>query len=73
MASSGPGGANHWSQQKKKAQLTRVWWRRMARAERTWKSGVEACSRSAAATVPFVSRTWQPVGPGLLSPPTKEP
>lgn len=28
---------NHWSQQKEKTQLTRVWWRRMARSQRTWK------------------------------------
>src|SRR5690348_14231004 len=38
VASSGPGGVNHWSQQKGKAQLIRVWWRRMACSQRTWKS-----------------------------------
>ena len=44
VASRGSGGANHWSQQKEKAQLTRVWWRRMARSERTWKSAQASSS-----------------------------
>jgi hypothetical protein len=43
VASSGQDGANHRSQ-KKKAQLTRGWWRRMARAERTWKSAQPSSS-----------------------------
>jgi hypothetical protein len=32
----GDGSANQVAQQKEKAQQTRIWWRRMARAERTW-------------------------------------
>lgn len=43
-SAAGMGGANQVSQQKLNAQLTRVWWRRMAVSERTWKSAQPSSS-----------------------------
>jgi hypothetical protein len=43
-AGSSGGGANQVFQQKLNAQFTRVWWRRMAASERTWKSAQPSSS-----------------------------